>query len=141
MFTLHFQAVNPLGIRLVRMRYEGRGLMLPAPSVADFWRTATMLRRMYPLSDMCLWAESERLYDGDFSDITPGAAHAPGTPNGGSTGDWLHILNNLVVLENAPSCVVYVMLYPPGAAELGVYRVGRRENCVGSDGQRTGVGS
>jgi len=114
-FTLVFGAVAPLGIRLVRMRYEGRGMMLAAPSVADFWQTATMLRRMYPLSDICLWAESERVYDGDFSDITPGAAHLPGTANGGTTGDWLHILNNMIVLENAPNAVRYVMLYPNGA--------------------------
>lgn len=114
-FTLVFRPVAPLGIRLVRMRYEGRGLMLAAPSVADFWRTATMLRRMYPLSEICLWAESERIYDGDFSDITPGAAHAPGTANGGTTGDWLHIMNNMIALENAPNAVRYVMLYPNGA--------------------------
>ena len=112
---LTFVAVNPLGVRLVRMRYEGRGLMLAAPTVADFWSTSVQLRRMYPLSDICLWRESEELYDGDFSDITPGAQHTPGTPNGGTTGDWLHIMNNMIVLENAPGAVRYVMLYPNGA--------------------------
>ena len=112
---ISFESINPLGIRLVRMRYEGRGLSLAAPSVADFWATAVQLRRMYPLSDICLWRESEVTYDGDFSDITPGAQHLPGTPNGGTFGDWLHIMNNMSALENAPSAVRYVMLYPNGA--------------------------
>jgi hypothetical protein len=120
-FRLVFRPVAPLGIRLVRMRYAGRGLTLAAPSVADFWRTATMLRRTYPLSEICLWRESEELYDGDFSDITPGAAHLPGTANGGSTGDWLHIMNNMIALENAPNAVRYVMLYPTGAVGLSPF--------------------
>lgn len=114
--TPTFQAVSPLRIRLLRMRFEGRGVTpIPAPTMTDFWYTTTTLRRMFPLSDICLWAESEQLYDGDFSNMFPGGEHEPGTGNGGTTGDWLHILTHTILLENAPTAIQYVMLYPWGA--------------------------
>jgi hypothetical protein len=101
-----------LKIRLVRIRYQNaaRNLNIAAPSLANFWTTAAYVLRTYPVPGIILTAESEALYDGDFTNISPGAAGIPGAR--GTTGTIFTILDRLVAAENPDASVRYLALTP-----------------------------
>jgi hypothetical protein len=104
--TLQFSSARPLQIRLIRIRYANaaRGLDIPAPSVADFWTTAEYVLRTYPISRIDIVAESEELYDGDFTsffDTSPGAI--------GTTDSIFTIIDRVVAAEQQPSAVYYAL--------------------------------
>lgn len=121
--TLTFTETGTWKIRLVRIRYRNaaRGFDLPAPSVADFWTTAEPVLRMCPISGIEVVADSEELYDGDFTglfDSPPGAI--------GTTGSVFTIIDRIQAVEQRPEHVKYFALIPgppakrSGAAGWGV---------------------
>jgi len=110
---LQFRNIAPLEIRLVRIRYQNaaRNLDLPAPTLEDFWRTAEFMLKTYPIPGIEIVRDSEALYDGDFTDISP-SGNVPGSGNWGTTGSLYHILNPLVIAEGFHPCVKYLALVP-----------------------------
>lgn len=55
-------------IRLLRMRYRGRGLDVPAPTLVKFHSmTDPMFRQWFPSPRICVVRESEEVFDGAFS--------------------------------------------------------------------------
>lgn len=114
--VLQFIDMPPLKIRLIRIRYENATRMLraAAPSVGDFWTTAQFLLKTYPIPRIDLVADSEELYDGDFSgffDSPPGAI--------GSTGSIFTIIDRLIMAEGRGDDVKYYALIPAGVNQSG----------------------
>ncbi len=111
---LQFNVFSPLQIRLVRIRYENadRAMNVPAPTVADFWTTAQYVLKTFPIPGISLVRESEELYDGDFTDISPAGNEPADSPNRGTTGSIFNILDRLVAAENLGPCVRYLALIP-----------------------------
>ena len=118
--TLQFADFGRLEIRLVRIRYQNadRGMDIPAPTLADFWTTAQYVLKTYPTPGISIIRDSEALYDGDFTDISPGG-NTPGSGNWGTTGSLYHILNPLVATEGLGPCVYYLALIPGQANQSG----------------------
>ena len=107
--TLTFTETGTLKIRLLRIRYSNaaRGLDLAAPSVADFWATAEPVLRMYPISGIDVVADSEELYDGDFSGLFDSPPSAIGT-----TGSVFTIIDRIQAVEQRPEDVKFFALIP-----------------------------
>jgi hypothetical protein len=113
---LQFTRVLPLMLRLIRIRYANaaRGLSVPAPTVDDFWTTAEYVRKTYPIAEIELVAESEELYDGDFTsffDTSPGAS--------GTTGAIFTIIDRIKAAEQHPSVVKYYALFDGSPNQSG----------------------
>jgi hypothetical protein len=108
--TLEFVDTAPLKIRLVRIHYANaaRGMDIPPPTTADFWTTAQLTLRTYPIPGIVLVRDSVELYDGDFTSF-----FASGGPAAqGTTGTIFEILANLLNAENLSGDVHYVALIP-----------------------------
>ncbi|MGH8521801.1 MAG: hypothetical protein ACREU9_10385 [Gammaproteobacteria bacterium] len=106
--TLQFSRALPLKMRLIRIRdaNAARALDVPAPSFDDFSTTAQYVLRTYPISGIDIVAESEELYDGDFTsffDISSGAT--------GTTGSIFTIIDRIKAAERHPSVVKYYALF------------------------------
>ena len=130
--TLTFTERRRIRIRLVRIRYAGQGMNVAAPTQQDFWTATDFAQRTLPIPSpgFEVVADSEALYDGDFTRIDP-SAHDTTWPgyagNRGTTGNLLNILDTLVAAESQPREVIYVAIYPNGvnrAAYTG-WAVGR----------------
>jgi hypothetical protein len=121
--SLQFTRVLPLKLRLIRIRYANaaRGLTVAAPTVDDFWKTAEYVLKTYPIEEIDLVAESEELYDGDFTsffDDSPGAS--------GTTGAIFTIIDRIKATEQHPSVVKYYALFDgsPNQSGYGGWGVG-----------------
>jgi hypothetical protein len=113
---LQFQRALPLMIRLIRIRYFNaqRQLDVPAPSVEDFWKTAEYVLRTYPIPGIEVVAESEELYDGDFSGFFDSPAGAIGT-----TGSIFTIIDRIKAAEQHPTVVKYYAIFDNVANQTG----------------------
>ena len=130
--TLTFTERRRIRIRLVRVRYTGRGMNVAAPTQQDFWTATDFAQRVLPLPSpgFEVVADSVVLYDGDFTRIDPSAHDTmwPGyAGNRGTTGSLLNILDTLVTAESQPPDVIYVAIYPNGVnqAAYAGWAVGR----------------
>jgi hypothetical protein len=123
--TLQFGRALPLMIRLIRIRYANaqRQLDVPAPSVDDFWTTAEYTLRSYPIPGIEIVAESEELYDGDFSSFFDTSAEAIGT-----TGSIFTIIDRIKTAEQHPTVVKYYALFDgrPNQSGAGGWAAGDR---------------
>ena len=130
--TLTFTERRRIRIRLVRIRYTGRGMNVAAPTQQDFWDATDFAQRTLPLPSpgFEVVADSVALYDGDFTRIDPSAHDTTWSGyagNRGTTGNLLNILDTLVNAESQPSGVIYVAIYPNGVnqAAFAGWAVGR----------------
>jgi hypothetical protein len=130
--TLTFAERRRIRIRLVRVRYTGRGMNIAAPTQQEFWNATDFAQRALPLPSpgFEVVADSVVLYDGDFTRIDPSAHDTtwPGyAANRGTTGSLLNILDTLVAAESQPPDVIYVAIYPNGVnqAAYAGWAVGR----------------
>lgn len=111
--TMEFTNTRPLRLRVVRIRYQNaaRGMNVPAPTTTDFWKTASYVQKTFPVASIEVVADSEELYDGDFTSYFESVPSAQGT-----TGAVFHILYRLLLAENQPSDVLYFALVPGSPA-------------------------
>jgi hypothetical protein len=123
--TLQFGRALPLMIRLIRIHYANaqRQLDVPAPSVDDFWKTAEYTLRSFPIPGIEVVAESEELYDGDFSSFFDTSAGAIGT-----TGSIFTIIDRIKAAEQQPTVVKYYALFDnaPNQTGFGGWAAGDR---------------
>jgi hypothetical protein len=115
--TLKFEDRRRIRVRLVRIRYAGRGMNVAAPSVKDFWDATDFAQRVLPVPapGFEIVRESEEPYDGDFTRIDPSAHDQMWSgyaANRGTTGNLLNILDTLAGAESLPGDVIYVGIYP-----------------------------
>ena len=130
--TLTFNERRRIRIRLVRIRYGGRGMNVVEPAQRDFWNATNFAQRALPIPSpgFDLVRDSVALYDGDFTRIDP-SAHDPTwsgyADNRGTTGNLLNILDSLVTAESLPADVIYVAIYPDNVnqAAFAGWAVGR----------------
>ena len=104
-------------IRLVRMHYTGRGLDVPAPTIADFWAMADFAQRAWPipLPGFCIVRDSVEVFDGVFH--TQQDVEDP--PEAGTTGTMWDIMRRLRASEGLPPDVIYFAFYPDPAGANG----------------------
>lgn len=117
--TITFQKTQLIPVRLVRINYRGRGLNLPAPSLADFFNAADeFLTRVFPVPHpgVSVVRDSVEVYDGNFSSTlaTGGLAGLEGT-----TGTVWQILERLMLAETLAPNVLYGALVPSGSLPTG----------------------
>ncbi len=108
--TLQFVETAPLKIRLVRIRYKNaaRAMDIPAASTADFWMTAQLTLKTFPIPRIDVVRDSVELYDGDFTSFF--ASGGPGAQ--GSTGTIFEILKRLRTAEGLAGDVRYLAIIP-----------------------------
>lgn len=107
---LQFVETAPLRIRLVRIRYKNaaRAMDIPAPTTADFWETAQLTLKTYPIPRIDVVRDSVKLYDGDFTSFF--ASGGPGAQD--TTGTIFEILTNLRTAEGLAGDVHYLAIIP-----------------------------
>ena len=112
--VMQFSVTRALRIRLVRIRYQNaaRGMDVAAPTTAEFWTTAQYVLKTFPIPNIDVVADSEELYDGDFTSFFESGG--PGAQ--GTTGTVFQILYRLLQAENLPPDVLYFGLIPTGPA-------------------------
>lgn len=108
--TLEFIETAPLKIRLVRIHYKNaaRAMDIPAATTADFWETAQLTLKTFPIPRIDVVRDSVALYDGDFTSFF--ASGGPGAR--GSTGTIFDILINLRTAEGLAGDVHYLAIIP-----------------------------
>lgn len=129
--TLTFVERRNLRVRLVRIRYRGRGLNLAPVTTTDVWNALEFAQRVLPLATPGIEVvhDSVEDYDGDFTRIDPSAhdmTWAGFAANRGTTGNLLNIMDRLKSSEGRPRDVVYLGIYPAGAnqAQFAGWAVG-----------------
>lgn len=108
--TLQFVETAPLRIRLVRIHYKNvpRSMDIPASTTADFWTTAQLTLKTYPIPRIDVVRDSIELYDGNFTSFF--ASGGPGAQ--GSTGTIFEILARLRAAEGLAGDVHYLAIIP-----------------------------
>jgi hypothetical protein len=74
--------------------------------------------RTFPIPGITIVRESEALYNGDFTNISP-AGNVEGSSNWGTTGTILNIMDRLVEAESPGPCVKYFAIVPGQANQSG----------------------
>jgi hypothetical protein len=111
---LNFVQTATLKIRLVRIHYKNaaRNMDVPPPTTADFWTTAQLTLKTYPIPGIDVLSDTVELYDGDFTSFF--ASGGPGAQ--GTTGTIFEILTNLMNAEGLAAH--YLALIPPFPVNL-----------------------
>jgi hypothetical protein len=132
---LQFVETAPLKIRLVRIHYKNaaRVMDIPAPTTADFWTTAQLTLKTYPIPRIDVVRDSVELYDGDFTSFF--ASGGPGAQ--GSTNTIFEILTRLLTAEGLAGDVHYLAIipgFPANRTGASGWAISRRQIAVVFDG-------
>ena len=119
---LDFVGKAGIRLRLVRIRYRGRGMNVAPIPTSDILKALEFTQRVLPLPTPAFRVVNDSVedYDGDFTRIDP-SAHDPNwagyAANRGTTGNLLEIMDRLRSTEGQPADVAYVGVYPNGASQ------------------------
>jgi hypothetical protein len=132
---LQFVETAPLKIRLVRIHYKNaaRAMDTPAPTTADFWTTAQLTLKTYPIPRIDVVRDSVELYDGDFTSFF--ASGGPGAQ--GSTNTIFEILTRLLTAEGLAEDVHYLAIipgFPANRTGASGWAISRQQIAVVFDG-------
>lgn len=116
-FSVGFHPRALIKLRLVRINYVGRGMNVPAPTTAEFWRLTDFFLNTFPIPPpgIDIVANTVEKYDGDFTELS---TYLTKNNSYGTTGTIDDILKGLKYSEGKSWDVVYGAIFSTRGANL-----------------------